>query len=533
MSSSVPEPVAPSVRRALDRFVLTPILAIAGAAIGLALVPATTASVGPLEVSVALRPSLSSEMVLLVPPVGQIVFDSHQAPVRIEGQVEGVDIAQAQALIADPSGLSRLEQEAPDAITRAAEISAALNIAFAAIGAGLGVGLATRRWRRTLISAASIAALTGSCAGLAAATFRPESLQQPRFEGLLSQAAYLADVGESTAANYASYRATFAEFVGQVSALYVAADGLPVAQNREDLITVLHVSDLHDNPQAFDVIRQLDRQFDIDVVVDTGDIVSWGTGIEHGLLSQIGTIDSPYVYIQGNHDGAATAAAVAANPNAIVLDNETAEVAGLTFAGIGDPRFAADDDSDAAGFSAGKEAVAGSGFQLGETITSWDAAHPEAAVDIALQHDPSQKAGLLGRAPLVLSGHMHSSKVELDVDGSGTDWLTVGSTGGALASGGVRPVLDGGEPLDLTARLLYFDRTTQRLVAYDDIVMGGLGLVSISIQRQQLPARPEEPELTIPSGAETPEASIPPEQVVEPGVGLSDEERLSPAGTSQ
>ena len=151
---------------------------------------------------------------------------------------------------------------------------------------------------------------------------------------------------------------------------------------------------------------------------------------------------------------------------------------------------------------------------------------PEDPVDVALIHDPTQPDGLLGRAPLVLSGHMHTSDVELDRDGSGTDWLTVGSTGGALASGGVAPVLQGEDPLDLTARMLYFDRESGRLVAYDDITMGGLGLVSVSIHRSQMPV--EQPELEVPEGAETPEGTVPPEQEVTPGEGLPDEERVTP-----
>ncbi len=274
------------------------------------------------------------------------------------------------------------------------------------------------------------------------------------------------------------------------------------------IITVLHVSDIHDNPQAFDVIDQLEEQFAIDLVIDTGDIVSWGgTQFEHDQLTAIGQLDVPYVYIMGgNHDGSSTAAAIAAQDNAIVLDNEVAEVEGLTIAGIGDPpRFAADDDSDTTGWQEGKDAVAASAYQLGDTITAWDEENPENTVDLALIHDPTQPEGLEGRVPLVLSGHMHTSDVELDRDGSGgTDWLTVGSTGGgALASGGgVAPSSRARIPLDLTARMLYFDRTTGRLVAYDDIVMGGLGLVSISINRTSMPD--EESVLEVPEGAETP-----------------------------
>ncbi|MDN5820568.1 MAG: metallophosphoesterase family protein [Brachybacterium sp.] len=513
-------------RQRLLHLTTTTVVAVLGAIVGLLLVPATTVEVGPLTASVHLRPSLSSETVLLLPPVGQVAFDTHTAPVRIEARVKGVDVEKAEALFYADSGFSELQQTAPEVLAAAAAKNAALNALFAAAGAGLAVGVTYRRVRRALIAGGSAVAVVGASIAATSVTFSPTSLSQPKFEGLLSQAAYIADLGHGTVIDYQSYRDTLAEFVGQVSALYIAADSLPVGLDQENVITVLHVSDIHDNPQAYDVIEQLHTQFAIDAVIDTGDIVSWGTPLETELLRRIGTLDVPYVYVSGNHDGASAAAMIEAQPNATVVDNEVVEVAGLRIAGIGDPRFAADDDSDAGGWREGDEAVNASVFQLGDTIEAYDAAHPEEPVDLALIHDPTQPEGLLGRTPLVLSGHMHTSKVELDRDGSGTDWLTVGSTGGALASGGVAPMLSGEDPLDLTARMLYFDQDTRQLVAYDDIVMGGLGLVSVSIQRTQMPE--EAPELEIPADAETPESTIPPEQEVEPGEGLPDEDRVTP-----
>jgi predicted MPP superfamily phosphohydrolase len=513
--------------RFLLRDGLTVLIAMAGAVLGILLVPSTPVDVGPLTAGVHLRPALHGETAILLPPAGEVDFDSHRAPVRIEMTVQGVDISEAQHLIDDPSAVTALGEQAPEDLARAAVINALLNLLFAGAGAGLAVGLTVRRLRRALVAGGSAAAVVLASCLAAGLSFRPDSLHQPRFDGLLSQVAYVADLGQETAANYEDYRKGLAEFVGQVSALYVAADSLPIAQDRDDLITVLHVSDIHDNPQAYDVISQLDDQFDLDAVIDTGDIVSWGTDIESRMLARIGTLDVPYVFVSGNHDGASAVHAVATNKNAVVLDNEVAEVAGLRIAGIGDPRFAADDDSDAGGFQEGKDAVSHAAFQLGDTVTDWDEKHPDDPVDLALIHDPSRPEGLEGRVPLVLSGHMHTSKVEPDRDGSGTDWLTVGSTGGALASGGVRPVLEGDDPLDLTARMLYFDRSTQRLVAYDDISMGGLGLVSISISRSRMPE--QQPPLEVPQDAETPSEPVPSDQKVEPGKGLPDEDRVTPS----
>lgn len=519
--------------RGLIRWLAPVLVALAGAAVGIMLAPATTVEVGPLTATIHLRPSLDPRTVILLPPAGEVAFETHTAPVTVEARVQGVDITKAEHLLYDDGALRRLERSAPEAISDAAIRDAAANAAFAMLGAGIAVGLSFRRVRRAVIAGGCALGVTAASCGMVAVTFRPEALYQPQFEGLLSQAAYVADVSHTAQADYASYRKTLTDFVGQVSALYIAADSLPGAGlDRADMITVLHVSDIHDNPQAFDVIRQLSHQFQVDLVIDTGDIVSWGTPWESSQLTTIGTLGVPYVFVAGNHDGQGAVSTVAAQPNATVLSNQVTTIQGLTIAGIGDPRFAADDDSDSTGFTKGKDAVIKTVAQLGATITEYDRAHPQEQVDLALVHDPTQPAGLEGRVPLVLSGHMHKDNVQLDRDGSGTDWLTVGSTGGALASGGVRPVADGGKPLDLDARLLYFDRSTHRLVAYDDVTMGGLGLVSVSIQRHQMPD--QRAPLRIPDEEDESSPSTPADPAlpsVAPGKPLPDSSRVTDAPT--
>ena len=475
------------------RWFLTLVVGVLGAAIAVTLVPPATADLGPVTASIRLRPSVHPSTVILLPPAGQVSFDTHAAPVRIEARVESVDITRASALISSDRALKDLERTAPDAITSAATRNALLTALAAGLGAGIAVGITFRAPRRAVVAGVSAIALAAGGAGLTGATFRSAALSEPHFDGLVSQAAALADISQATAADYANYRKNLADFVGQVSALYIAADSLPAGRlDHKNLITVLHVSDIHDNPQAFDVIKQLTQQFHVSFVIDTGDFVSWGTSWEEKLATQVGSLSTPYVFITGNHDGSKVAARIAAQKNAIVLNNEVRPIGGITIAGIGDPRFAADDSSDTAeGKAKGSAAVQASGIQLGDTIDAWNAKHPASKADVALIHDPTQPLGLEGRVPLVLSGHMHKNNVQLDRDSSGTDWMTVGSTGGALGSGGVRPVADGGKPLDLSARLLYFDKTTKRLVAYDDVTMGGLGLVSVSIERHQIPPRKE------------------------------------------
>ncbi|CAM5634966.1 membrane protein [Streptomyces spiroverticillatus] len=61
----------------------------------------------------------------------------------------------------------------------------------------------------------------------------------------------------------------------------------------------------------------------------------------------------------------------------------------------------------------------------------------------------------------------------------GTRLMVEGSTGG----GGLRAVEGKGDPEKIRASLLYLDRDTRRLQAWDEITLGGLGLTTAEVSR--------------------------------------------------
>jgi predicted phosphodiesterase len=216
------------------------------------------------------------------------------------------------------------------------------------------------------------------------------------------------------------------------------------------------------------------EQFDIDMVVDTGDINDWGSEPESSYVDAIAALRVPYVYIRGNHDSAATAAAVARQPNATVLDNTVTEIDGLTIAGISDPRFTPDKTAD------GAASVEGTGESLAATIRV--AGRP---VHFAMVHDPIAAEPLAGVVPVVLAGHRHEREVtRIDqkdgkIPPQGRTLLMVeGSTGGAGLRG-----LEDEKPTPLEMSVLYFDDVDKSLQAYDDITVGGTGESEVTLQR--------------------------------------------------
>lgn len=468
------------------------LVATAGAAIGWALAPASHAQVGPLAVRVEVAVLGEHPAVIDLPPIGEVAFDTHAGPLGVRASVESVDAVGAQEVIGSSSALAELTKTAPDAVQGGVVRAFAWTAACSVLGAALATAVVYRRRRRGLQGAAVVAAPLAVVTLVASLTFDPAALEQPRFTGLLSRAPYLAGEGREVVDRLESYRSGVADMVRSVTTLYTVTDELPVLDRGGEVITVLHLSDIHLNPQGLDLAEQLVDQFGVDVIADTGDITTWGSDAESATLSRIGGLGVPYVFVRGNHDSQATQAAVAAQPNGVVLDGTTAEVGGLVFAGVADARFspegggddAAEDDEggDEAADEAKREAARGSAEDLADLIGVTDRAGDD--VDVAMIHDPSALDPLYGEVPLVLAGHYHRRIVRLDE--SGTRVMVQGSTGGAGISAGALDSLEEGDPVPLEASLLYFASSGERegeLVGYDEVRVGGLGLSSVSIDR--------------------------------------------------
>jgi predicted MPP superfamily phosphohydrolase len=453
-----------SYRRAL-RWAVRLLVATAGAVLGVVLFAHVEAPIGPFDATVSFRPTGGGAQ-LEIPPLGALAVDAYDGPLRLDVQLRRVDQVRALTLANDPTRLDGVV-DTVSADLRAAVVRLAWTTGAAALGGAAVTSLVVlRRRREPLIALGLSAVLVTGTAGLGAVTWRPEALSQPTYTGLLVNANSLIGSAEDIVARFDAYRASLEDLVVNVSTLYAAVSALPDPTGSADTVALLHVSDLHLAPSGFDLMTEVVQQFDVDAVLDTGDITDWGSVPENQLLSAVGALGVPYVYIRGNHDSAVTAAAVAAQPNTTVLDDSAVTVAGVTVVGAADPRFTPDKDSSQA-----EESLTANGEELADLVATLPA--PPA---IAMVHDPKAAEPLDGVVPLVLAGHTHERDVSV-LEG-GTMLMVEGSTGGAGLRG-----LQGEDPTPLSCTLLYLDRTTGELTAYDEITLGGLGQAEVTIQR--------------------------------------------------
>jgi len=464
--------------RAIARVVLIVLVALAGAWIGLLLGGERSDEVGPLIVKSSVTPSLVGDSVVEVPPLGTITLDSHDGPLRLTATIDGIDSDATSGLLTGAASVGTQDEVLAD--IRSLVIATYIQALVAAtLGALLATLLVWRSTRLTLIATGTTLAVFLVTAGVAAATWNERAVAQPHYTGLLVYVPRVVGTADEVVNDFERYGDQLARLVDNVSKLSSTITSLPTFEPDPNTVRVLHVSDIHLNPNVWPIMRTIVQQYDVDVIVDTGDIADQGTSAEARLLDPVGDFDIPYIYVRGNHDSGTIEAAIAANPNAIVLDGESVDVEGLSFIGSGDPRFTPDKDA---------AVTSDEVLQQGEDLAAVAATLPEQP-DVILVHDPNAAPPLAESGPLILAGHTHTRREEqLDDD---TTLLVQGSTGGA----GLR-ALESEEPTPLTFTVLYFDRVTGQLQARDEITLGGLGTSTAEVTRILTEPEIAEPETT-------------------------------------
>jgi predicted phosphodiesterase len=468
------------------------LVSLTGVIVGTMLFAHTEIAVGPFRAEMSATPSFTGGTQVDIPPLGSLHLDSHDGPIHLTVDLGSLDQQRTEALFDDPRAISSAGQNAVDDVT-----DGVLKLSLRALGAALICALALsalifRDVRRVAWSGGFALAVTAGSLGLAAGTVRPDSISEPRYEGLLVNAPAVVGDARRIADNYGRYAEQLEQIVSNVTRIYSTVSSLQVYEPAGNTTRILHVSDLHLNPSSWGLIRTVVQQFDIDAVVDTGDIVDWGSSAEASYVSTISTLGVPYLYVRGNHDSVAIEAAVARQRNARVLNNSVTEINGVSIAGIADPQFTPD-KSEAPAVDAdepGSSPLLRSGAELATTIRG-----SRTKVDVALVHDPAMAPPLAGTVPLVLAGHLHKREVSMlaapEADGGvspapsagatppeQTRLMVEGSTGGAGLRG-----LEKEEPTPLALSVLYFDEQ-HKLKAYDDIRLAGTGQSQVTLERK-------------------------------------------------
>lgn len=425
---------------------------VAGA--GLTLQPAVQGPVGPGTVSI--DPSVrGGDTVVEIPPLGQIRANSHDGPLGFTARVDRIDFERAGRLAGDLArGVdpgAQLRGEIQDDLRPMLLELAAQSVAVAVVG-GVVVGflLPRRRVRYVVSSVAGAVSFVAVVGGVAFASFVPASFDQPEFEGTLAGAPDVVSTVQRHIDDVGVVESRLASLSDRLVTLYHSVEGTGAPTSD---VVLLHVSDLHSNPVGVELVGETARRFDVDAVIDTGDITSFGSSIEELIVNRIARIDVPYHVVPGNHDhdsirNALTEAGVS------VLDPGEVEIGGVRILGVGEPTFTADNEVPESVWDMRLEASA---EQIAEQVRT-------RRPDVVAVHNPVQLRDALGSFDVGLAGHRHRAVIEYH---EGTVLVEAGSAGAT----GVGALMEESD-LPYQMQLLRFE--DDRLVAVDRLEFQGI-----------------------------------------------------------
>lgn len=433
------------------------ILAFLGMTAATGLFSETRIAVKAFDLSVELHPFREGKTVIFLPPVGELEASTHLAPFQMRLTLLNVDLDRLVVSLEEldqADGITVLETQLREKVVFFMLRLAAISFLLGA--AAVVVFSRPQRARRALWGGLLAAlAFIILFLGTVIYPYDIDAFAAPQYKGALQAAPWVINLSDQTLATVKALGEQLETMTGNLHELSVQLEQLSPVAGGEGL-RVLHVSDIHNNPAAFDFMEKVISSFDIDMVIDTGDFTDYGTELESELVTRVASIPVPYLFVPGNHDSPRVIEAME-REGITVLANDLVEVNGLRIAGFADP------SSSGPFMDVVPEATLRQVGASAYNLLAGEASMP----DVVAVHHPMMGEPFVGKVPVILSGHTHRAQVKFDQNSA---MINAGTTG----AGGIRGLnLPAETPYSLV--VLYFDGDDDginRLVTADLISVG-------------------------------------------------------------
>lgn len=422
------------------RQIARPVLAVLLFLLFFTLLAGTSGEFGPFSIRFDLGWGWPGESSLVMPLLGEIKAYTHRWPVLLSLRVEKIDPALLQHELAGYANPQEYLEELLPRLRRFFYFSLAQLAILGGVAGGLVALVFGRRdlhrlWRAAAAGSLGVLLLLGSVA----LDYDREAFKNPRYEGMLAFAPWVLHLVDQGLAYLPELGERLSLVAGNMDRLVTQVDLLTPLAKADGEIKILHVSDIHNNPAAFEFIKPLVEGFAVDLVIDTGDLTDYGTAIETGLAGQIKTLGVPYLFIPGNHDSPEVINSLRRLPNLVVLRRGTYDFQGLTILGWEDPAA-----RSSGVLLAEDEELAGEA----ETLAAyWENLSGE--VDLLAIHNLKLAEEVKDRVPVVLHGHNHRAAVFKEEK----TWFINAGTSGAAGLRGLE-----NDPPPYSVALLHFNR---------------------------------------------------------------------------
>lgn len=397
---------------------------------------------------------------LHVPPVGQLFLKTHYTPWQFIFTLNAIDFAQLEKQLdqipAKEQWLETLQFETLHAVLKLFILVCITGLcgAFFALSI-LRIKPFSKPFCYGMLGALTLILLFIATTAL---TYNSDAVDHPQYQGVLASAPWAMNLVTMGLDNIEIIGDNLKKISQDLPILFKQAGQIQNIGNLQFDLAVLHVSDIHNNPAAFEFITELVNNFKIQLIIDTGDLTDYGTPLEAEIITHIARIKIPYIFLPGNHDTPLIVQRLKKVPFVKVLEEGTITVKGLSIAGQADP----------ASYSYNSDLAPEEDFTKAAEALKRTLQDVKSQPDIVLVHNLKIATDLIGQVPVILHGHDHQYRLTTE---SGTIINDAGTTGAA----GLRGLTLEGVPY--SAAILYWKKDETgalKFKALDSIKINGV-----------------------------------------------------------
>lgn len=399
------------------------------------------------------------------PPLGSIGAKTHKTPIKIQINLKNIDLNLLGKFLEEATEGQKII-DLMTAKIKSITIYFVLRVLLLAFIGGMMGSLLLRLTNPKAIFQGGLLGLLVMAIVLTGtfSTYQEKAFSSPHFTGALKAAPWMVGLAEEAFTRVHDLSEQMRIVADNLVTMFERLETLEPLGSASGEVRILHVSDIHNNPTSFDLIELVIRDFEVDFIIDTGDLSDFGTSLEGLFSSRLEALSIPYVFIPGNHDSPSTIDSIKRHKNVIVLNEEVTELNGIKIYGLADPA------------SEGYELITPSDEKFPGSLNNVIDFLKKENLDIIAVHRPTVARKLAGLAPVILNGHDHKQQIQTY---KGSILINAGTTGAA----GIRGLQVLNE-IPKTLILLHFNNTEDvwKLTAADVITLSE-GTKRLSLER--------------------------------------------------
>ncbi|MFA6450808.1 MAG: metallophosphoesterase [bacterium] len=363
---------------------------------------ASSRKVGPLEIRTAIHFTSHGRTELSINPFGRISAHTHSLPVAIVLSVQDISVSDAKAFVKKGWDLRKIarkmKHDAMWLISKFLFKLFLLGIIGGAFGAILGRSITLKR----LMAGAAVGAATPLLLlTILAIQYNTTAFNNLEYSGAINESSDILPQIQDTLEQGLAFRDRLDLVTEKLASFYLKNDKHAKSRETSEYIRVLHISDMHNNPIAAEMVYKIYKTLAPDIVLNSGDITDLGMPLELNMMNSLKRLKEPMIFVSGNHDFPKAVEELKKNFGAVVLDGNMIEVKGLRILGFGSP-------SPFAGKSVKLSMHAKESRAFRERIQGVIRSASKKP-DILIVHYPHIGRSLAGSVPVILAGHTHNA----------------------------------------------------------------------------------------------------------------------------